>query len=222
MTTTFMYMSYLSVIVLVVLYMPLCIAALWVVNRFLKKVSVGMLFRKVSFFLLVVALFLLPTWDAILGKYYLDKYCGRDGGMSIGKAVQLDGVYMPARHSDFTAKKMLKEGYVFFEMDYEDAGYVRFSLDDKDNLITSRVDSLLSEYAIKSEMRINVGEFKGVTVKLNYQYIENLNNGEIVSGYRDYYIYGGYIDRILMSAFGGYYIGCDDVFSDVDRFSIKI
>jgi uncharacterized membrane protein YjgN (DUF898 family) len=125
----FMYMGGASKLVLTVLYLPLCLLILWLISRSLKKRSIQTKYRVALILFLSISMFFFATWDAILGKYYLDKYCEADGGTYINTDERVTGRYLAYRPRSETAISLLNKGYSFIEMGV-DGDYVRYTFDE--------------------------------------------------------------------------------------------
>lgn len=221
MTTHFMYMSHLSVLLLVLFYLPVCLGVLWFINFLVRKMSFGKVVRAMICIVFTVPMFLLPTWDAILGKYYLDQLCKRDGGFSSNKPLFSDGFYIPSNKSRFTAQKILDRGFVFLEMKGLDNRFIRYTLDIDGDLSDEFTEELKSTYILNSDMQLPFGEYHGLMYTLDRHYVANFKTGELLREFKNYYFRGGYIDRILMSAYGVYVVGCTDTDSSLNRFSTE-
>ena len=57
--------------------------------------------------ILAIGMFLFPTWDAILGKYYLDSYCEKKGGYYVNEGARIDQIYMNGYSSEKMAEMLL-------------------------------------------------------------------------------------------------------------------
>jgi hypothetical protein len=183
-----MYMSDVSAMVLVVFYLPICIGVIWLVNRSLKKGLLGTWIRRVLLACLSIVMFLLPTWDAILGKYYLDKFCEGDGGTYLNRSERVAGIYFDERPRDDIAKAFLKRGFDFIEMGQE-GDYFRYFLNKNLNLTSIKVTTLLSKYIIAYESsRTRVGpNYLNITVA--NQFLEHMGSKERLGGFRNYQMY---------------------------------
>ncbi len=185
MTTTLMYMSYVSLILITIFYFIPVGLLLRLLNRRLKKSGFATPKRLGMVSFLAIALFLVPTWEAILGKHYLDYYCEKDGGLYDFHQERIDGFYIERRASPRIAKQYLNRGFAFVEMGTQ-SGYVRFSLDAKGELVEKPITDLNSHVKyLYDDPRARVGpEFLNLVV--SHIYLAKIDTGSPVAGHRNY------------------------------------
>jgi len=70
-------------------------------------------------------MFLFVTWDAILGKYYLDKFCEADSGTYINSYARIAGIYFAEKPREDIAQAFLDRGFDFIEVG-EKGSYRRY------------------------------------------------------------------------------------------------
>lgn len=189
MTTTFMYMSDLSAMVLIVIYLPVCVGVIWLVNRSLKKGLLSTWTRRGLLVCLSIVMFLLPTWDAILGKYYLDQLCEDGGGTFVKENTKVKGIYVPYVADEKYAKSLLSYGFSFVEMKLKKGGITRFFLDQQEELTHIAAASAISHYTIGHDSNISINKplfMFGAEITMHQTYVQNIDNGEKVAGYREY------------------------------------
>jgi len=193
-----MYMSYVSLILITIFYFIPVGLLLRLLNRRLKKSGVATPKRLGMVSSITVVLFLIPTWDAILGKHYLDYYCEKDGGLYDFHQERIDGLYIEYRADLHSAKQYLKRGFDFVEMGMQ-PDYVRFFIDANGELLEQPVAVLNSQVRrVYDDPNTRVGP-DSLTLTVYNQYLEDLDTGEPVAGFRSYAFYtelDAYLGRI--------------------------
>ena len=195
MTTHFMYMSHLSVMLLVLFYMPVCLAVLWILNRYLKTIPLRKMVRMGVRTIIAVPMFLWPTWDAILGKYHLDKLCEEDGGTYISSDAKIEGYFSRGRARRAYAQQALAMGFHYVEYG-KNGSYVRYSLNTDGNITEQTMSKILSPYrAGHEDPKTKVGP-DYLNMGVSDVFIEEIQSKNRLGGFRDYYVYS-HLDKKL-------------------------
>ena len=182
-------MSEISAIVLVVFYLPLCIGVLFLINLFLKKSSVNLRGQRTLMACLSIMMFLIVTWDAIIGGYYLNQLCQNKGGAYINSDVLVEGIYLNSRGEARHTKLFLEKGYKFVEMNRNrsrENGYIRYQLGPDGNieeLLVSKLDSKYTRGFDNPNTKVGP-DFLNIT--LSEQYVENIVTKKRIAGFRAY------------------------------------
>ncbi len=213
-----MYMGNGSIMVLVLLYFPICLFILWLINRALKNACVKAIKSRVILFSIASIMFFFATWDAILGKYYLDKFCEADGGTYINTNKRIEGRYLAYKPRPETAVSLLNKGYSFIEMG-KDENYVRYTFDENKTLKDVQITELTSR-VVKDGKHTKVGpDYLNIT--MSNSYLMDKYSKKILGGYRNFLVYTN-LDKTLggIGAIGG--TRCTDIsrFKDQERFSL--
>lgn len=188
MTTIFMYMSYFSIMILIVFYLPLCYLLLRFLGKFVSNVTDSHTLKGVVIGLFSVFLFLVPTWDAILGKIYLDDLCESDGGTYINFSSNIGGIYFNESPRRDVAEKFLRMGFKIVEMGVSKP-YFRYSANKFGEVSVERDVKLNSESIIAYDSyRKRVGP-SYLNISVENQFLFGLNSSEVYGGFRDYQIY---------------------------------
>lgn len=214
MTTLFMYMSSYSVFLLLVCYLPICVLVMYLLKRLLKNASFSVGFIGLVLAVVSVALFLFPTWDAILGKYYLDNYCEKDGGFIRLNDIELESLYIAATGNDKLAMNYLKRGFKYIETESGDGKYRRYEMDDKGDLISRNIDVISSQYTRvigNSNTRVPPAYLK---LKVKHEYIMEIESNDIVAGTKEYYFYSR-----IDANFPGLDVSVGTYCSELDKYS---
>lgn len=165
-------------------------------------------------------MFLLPTWDAILGKYYLDKLCEADGGNYILVNKRVEGLHLKQIPSAYIAKIYLNKGYSYIEMGNE-KGYTRFSYDENNEVESKPIKSYTALETIGHETKYQVGP-SYLDIRLSDKYIINKNSNEKLGGFRRY-ILSTRISKKIAAIGGNRQAYCGDVskLKKQERFSTE-
>ena len=180
-------LSGLSLIVLLVLYLPVCMLLILHLRKMLRSNDVSK--RSIMFIttFLSLGLFLLPTWDAIAGKYYLNLYCKTDGGTYINTNEVINGIYYRSTSTDENAIKALKRGFDFVEFDNEKEGYVRFNLQG-DKLEKSYANKLKSKYEWGYALEEQVPNILNVNLFVTERFVRQIEDGRKIAGFKNYLV----------------------------------
>ncbi|MFT4824833.1 MAG: hypothetical protein ACJASY_001129 [Halioglobus sp.] len=230
-----MYISPILVLYSIVFYLPVCLLFLYLLRKLQKRLGVENRFIQITRYSLVPLLFLVPTWEAILGKYHLDSICDGDGGMFKNGIVSVDSLYMtPPRvgNSPHSVEKWLSYGFKF--IDTETAGEVyRYrvdengiavgEIDERGQIIGHKVTENISQYTVEhyaTEPKL-VGNF--IRIGESGRVLKNRNTGEIVAGYRDY-VFASKMDLLVAFPIRGRFVACSTVtrYRDLPRYKYDI
>ena len=186
MNKSLLYISDTGLVLLLVVYLPLCLIALWLIGRLLRSLGCSLKARRWVRWPLALAMLLWPTWDAILGKYYLDRYCEK-GGLSVNPEKKISSLYFPTEGNDEMATMYLSMGFQFIEANDEGGKYRQYQLGRNGELISriveKRKSSFIREYDF-SQARMKP-EYLGI--KMNRHFIKRIIDDEIIAEYRDFY-----------------------------------
>lgn len=185
MNKSLLYISDTGLVLLLVVYLPLCLIALWLIGRLLRSLGCSLKARRWVRWPLALAMLLWPTWDAILGKYYLDRYCEK-GGVYAEPGIRIDGIYFPFEGSDRLAEAYLGMGFKYIEAESGDGSKIHYEMGGNGELHRKIVKVLESEYISKSgnpNMRVKP-DFLEITIQ--HHYLMNIENKNIVAGFKNY------------------------------------
>ncbi|MBQ0713510.1 MAG: hypothetical protein KBT53_11165 [Porticoccus sp.] len=209
-----MYMNGFSILILLGLYFPLCLVALWIISFLLKKTNIGRKFRIALIFGLAIMMFLYATWDAVLGKHYLDKFCMESGGVYINSDIYVKGIYLSSFGEPRHAKYFLEKGYQYVEMNKTKNvkdGYVIYRFRANKKTIEEKIT-----FELKSTHTRGFGDpNKKVSpsfleISLSDQYVENFKTGNKIAGFRNYRMTTR-LDRKLRGIGGNVATACTDI-----------
>ncbi|HEY9035473.1 MAG TPA: hypothetical protein VIM96_02040 [Pseudomonadales bacterium] len=88
------YISPLSAVVIWIAYIPACGIGLYLLNKIYKVMGLPVPIRASMHVLMAIGLFVYPTWDGFVGKYYLNKMCDLDGGVYVRPGVKINSLYV--------------------------------------------------------------------------------------------------------------------------------
>ncbi len=181
-----MYLSLNAKMWLMILYLPPCLLLLFLVKK--VQTSRGVVPRTIQItrVLLALFLFLVPTWQAILGKFYLDYYCRNDGGIFINSQERVDSVYFESNPNIHAARPHLARGFDYIEFGREKGEIARYSFNDEGEIVVESVSESTSDYEFDFfGPNIPVGP-ELVGISKSELFLRNRHTNEIVAGYREY------------------------------------
>jgi hypothetical protein len=209
MTTLIMYMPYAELALFTILYFFPIGGLLWLLHRSMKTRNVREQTRVFTMISLSAILFLIPTWESILGKYYLDKYCEEDGGMYFNTEERITSIYISGEAQERIMRSYLERGYDFVEADAEAEaalGYVRFSYGADGNLAVEEIDSLKSQVREGFDKTVTDVGPGFLDTWMRNEYLERIDTGEVVAGFRNY-AFTTRFDRFIRAD----YVECTDI-----------
>lgn len=229
------YISPLSALVIWLAYMPACGIGLLLLNIIYKACAVPVSVRAPLHVLMAVGLFVYPTWDGFVGKYYLTKMCEMDGGVYFKAGVNIDSVYIPAikanvkkaifgDESNEAISKRYKRTFDsykdnleagIFEVPAKDVSgkYVRFLYGEKGSFSAEIVDSLISNYiedsisTARSYAAMHGSVIPGIYLGYIDSFYQNRSTNEKVFGFKNYIFIYTY-DRYLTPLGSAPYMDC--------------
>jgi hypothetical protein len=158
-------------------------------------------------------------WQAIIGTYYLRKYCEKDGGLVVHGTAQTDGIYLPIHYHDPLIDRFLARGFAFVEIDKRGGGNMRFTLSNSQQVLNEQTEELRSGYKLGYDSSIPMYKNFAVEIGLNTIYVANAQTGNYLAEYKDYYVTGTWIDNILRKGFSGGLLHCSDLYIGDSRYS---
>lgn len=188
MNKSLLYISDSGLLILLVIYLPLCLLALWFVGRVLREFGCPITASRWVRGFLALAMLLWPTWDAIPGKYYLDRYC-EQGGVYAEPGIRIDGIYFPGKGNsgnERLAEAFLRMGFKYIEAGSDDGSIIRYERGNDGKLQRKTVSALQSQYISKvgNSNRQVQPEFLDITMV--HYYLMHIETKKDVAGYKNY------------------------------------
>lgn len=175
-------MGGLAVLFLLGLYLVLAVVAIIIVKPLWAKGLV-----------LLVAL-LIPTADAVYGRYKLKQMCAAKAGLKVYRVVHGVEGFMADSTSEFTLKKY---GFRFTEGERSRGKYYRFSKENGQIVIEENVTPK-SQYRLKLIRDFEMPNYDDKQAYYRHQEaIENIATGEILATYTHLAFKGGWAERFL-------------------------
>lgn len=146
--------------------------------------------------LTLITFALIPTWDIIPGKLYLNHLCETEGGLKIYKTVEgVDGFYyFPG--AELKQEALDQYGYKYLEAGAESSFY-RYSLK-KGNLAKEKISQVFSKYGVQLlsvDLFLNVKKYSETIVKLQTK--------EVLARKNQFYYPGNWVQRKVKPLLGG-------------------
>lgn len=230
-----MYISPVIVLLSLVIYLPICLLLLYLLRKLQKRLGVKEIFIQIARYCLVLLLFLLPTWEAILGKHHLDKYCDLNGGLYTNVDLPIDSLYLknsvPAMYPDHI-REMLDYGFEFIDIEaagqvyryrYGDDGGIAGEFDADGNIVGQKVAKKFSDYVVRHAEGNNKSPHSYLRIVERGFVLKNRNTGEIISGYRDY-VFINNLDGLIGVIMGDRYVACSTVtrYREIPRYNSNL
>ncbi len=233
-----LYISDLSIYVLVFTYLPLVIYLLvrLLLNRNLSKFA-----KTVLIAVAIPIIYVIPFGDVTLNSMAMERACPQ-AGLHVYKKVKVDG-YLD---SSAVPRDMARHGYRFMETYVIGGGYARYDLQDDGSIIETLMDHPTAEYEVvyKSYYRKKDGNFRQVYSRKEssvYPSEDNLKalpvgetriggmhrwqarnriTGDVVGEWITFGPLHGWVDRIFLNRlFGASLSGCDGVDNWAEQYS---
>ncbi len=154
--------------------------------------------------LVLLAVVLIPSADAIYGRIKLNQMCKADGGLRVYKQPHNIEGYMRQFRPDETA---VKNGlFKFSESEVRKGGFNRVSMQNGE-LVYEEVVKAISQYKAYLGNAVQLDSFYGYQDSV----VETYPEGEVVARDREYFYRGGWAKRFLGSFAdaGSSSVGCE-------------
>ncbi|MES9857004.1 MAG: hypothetical protein ABW166_10415 [Sedimenticola sp.] len=139
-----LYISDLSLYVLMVTYLPLVI---YLLVRLLLNKNISKLAKTVSIAVGIPIAYAIPFGDVTLNSMAMTKACPK-AGLYVYKKVEVDGFL----DSTVVPRDMARDGYQFMETYVRGGGYARFDLQGDGEIIRTEMDEPTAEYEVRYEV----------------------------------------------------------------------
>ena len=182
-----MYLSGFTLLVLFGIYLPCCLLALFIAAKIQSRLGVRRPIIGFTLAALALAALLAPTWEGILGKHYLDRYCDQDGGLYVNGSVPVDSLYFYDRSlNKEDALAILAGGFSFIE--HEKPGVINRFWMQNAQLMSLEVDASSSKFVLEDvHNKVNLSP-RYLNIFEAGLLLRNRHTGEIIAGFRDYYL----------------------------------
>jgi hypothetical protein len=160
-----------------------------------------------------LVMFLIPTWDIIPGRYHFHGLCEKDAGLYIYETAQVDGFYFKDGGSG-QAMEFLSKGFEYLEATADINKLARYYLNDHGELEKTHINKPTSKFVVLKERYDSLG----FNSKKFEHRIEEVETGKVLSVYRRYGYYGGWVEEIIGGEVQGVAWYCPPTQEDLRKF----
>lgn len=195
-----LYISDLSIGMLLVLYLPL---VLWLLRNIAHSTAMT---RKTKLAVIPVFLILsaaIPMWDVVVNSLAMEKVCPK-AGLHVYKKVQVDGYY----DTRSGPREIEKYGYRYIETQRPGGKVARYERQQDGSITRSELERATAEYEVVYENRSPVLEL-GVR-SMQRWHVRHRATDEVIGEWLGFSPMHGWVDRYLLNRWFGVGLpGCD-------------
>ena len=152
--------------------------------------------RWLNWWVVLIILVLIPTWDVLPAHFYFNKLCEKDAGLHVYKTVNnIEGFYYKNIGKSGAKSILLKYPYKYIEAQKFPKGLMKYRLDNDGNLVMKEISQPTSRYTL--DENVSIGENLGWNIKRFDGWIEDTVTGEKLALNRKYGYFGNWVTRIF-------------------------
>lgn len=204
-----LYISDLSIGMLLVLYLPL---ALWLLWRVSRSTAVTRKIKLIVIPVLLVLAAVMPIWDVVVNSLAMEKVCPT-AGLHVYKKVRVDGYY----DTGSGPRQIEEYGYRYIETKQPGGKVAHYERQQDGSIKRTELEQPTAEYEVVYESRSPVPEL-GVR-SMQRWHVRHRETGEVVGEWLAFSPMHGWVDRYLLNRWFGVGLrGCDGENGIASRF----